>query len=376
MPASRPDVAARSRKRSSHSYDDYADALADALASCPRVLWVQGAEEYLRRDALARVEAALRRTYPDLERLALHGPDPAGGEGTLLRDLVAECGTSSLFASRRVILLRRGDRTLFPTGGADERAQEAFCALLDAPGEDLWLLLETEGSFGQFALGKRLAKSAHVVPCPEIRRPQEAEAFLRETARRKEKDLDREAASLLVQAHGTHLGTLASEVEKLVAHAGDAPAISAADVEQFLTGSFEFDVFGLTNAVEARDLSQALLYAGRILRIGTRDTQGRHTDAAGSAHRALSMLASTLENLLVARIALAEGADDATIAGRLRTSPFRARHLARAAREHSVSDLRRSLDAVAHEIHATHDTGGDPELSLLRASLAAARPGA
>jgi DNA polymerase III delta subunit len=291
--------------------------------------------------------------------------------GASLRELVAECGTNSLFAERRLVLLRRGDGTLFPQGAADEAASDAFARLLDHPDPALRLALECEGSHGQFALGKRLAGTAHVIPCPAVRRARDATEFLADQADHEGKALAREAADLLVQAHGTSLGTLASELGKLVAYAGDAPAITAADVATFLTGSIEFDIFGLTNAVEDADLPRALQYTGRILHIGTRDAQGRRTDTDASAHRALAMLGSTLENLLVARIALAGGADESELASRLRISPYRAKHLARAAGRHSVQHLRQALRSLADEIHATHDSGGDPALSLLRAATAA-----
>ncbi len=359
------------KRRRGPGYADYRSALAEALERLPSAIYIHGAEEHLRREAIERLVAALARARPGAERLTLHGPVRGGEGGVSLADLLAECRTSSLFASERIVVLRRGEGTLFPQGGAEESAGESFSRLVENPGEDLHLLLECAGSHGQYALGKLLAKAAHGIPCPEIRRPEEAHSFLADLARRDGKSLPGEAAEMLIRAHGLALGTLAGELEKLIVYVGEEPAISIDDVETFLTGSIEFAVFGLTTAVEDGALPRALTFAGRILHIGTRDAQGRRSDADSSAHRALAMLSHTLENLLAARVAMAEGAEDEELASRLRISPFRARHLARAARRHPVAHLRQALGALASEIHATHDSGGDPARSLLRATVAA-----
>ncbi len=103
------------------------------------------------------------------------------------------------------------------------------------------------------------------------------------------KAIDRAAEERLVALVGADARTLASEVAKLVAYAGDRKTIGAADVEALVTRVAEDPFFALGNAVEAKDLPQAMSVLDRALADGMHPLQ------------ALTMLASTVRRLLVER---------------------------------------------------------------------------
>jgi len=103
------------------------------------------------------------------------------------------------------------------------------------------------------------------------------------------KTIDRAAEERLTALVGADARTLASEVAKLVAYAGDRKTIGAADVDALVTRVAEDPFFALGNAVEAKDLPLALSVLDRSL------ADGAHPILV------LTMLASTVRRLVVER---------------------------------------------------------------------------
>lgn len=356
------------------SFQDHEQALSDACRTLSPVTVCAGESEFLRTDAISQILAALARKHPGIEELTLHGIPPAGGgeSGASLSDVLGELGAGSLFASSRVIVLRRGDRTLYPQGEGTAAAeiQKKFTEYMKQPSADTWLVIECESLNRQRVVGKALAADAVHVPCPSLTRQADVSHWLRGEAKRQGKNLESGVSDILFTAHGGNLGTLAAEIGKLALYVGSATTIAVRDAEQFLTGSVEFDVFGLTNAIEKRDLSESLLFARRIGSLGTRDKGGKRSDGEASTHQALSMLSRTMEQIFLARVVADRGGDENDAAGEVGASPWRAKRLLEAASLFSMPELRHILTDLAQLMHSTHDTGGDPHLSLERAVLA------
>jgi DNA polymerase III subunit delta len=103
------------------------------------------------------------------------------------------------------------------------------------------------------------------------------------------KSIDRGAEEALAARVGDDARTLASEVAKLVAHAGDRKAITAADVEALVARVAEDPFFALGNAVESKDLPQALAVLDRALADGMHPLQ------------VVGMLAGAVRRLVVER---------------------------------------------------------------------------
>ena len=103
------------------------------------------------------------------------------------------------------------------------------------------------------------------------------------------KSIDRGAEEALAARVGDDARTLASEVAKLVAHAGDRKAITAADVEALVARVAEDPFFALGNAVESKDLPKALAVLDHALADGMHPLQ------------AVGMLAGAVRRLVVER---------------------------------------------------------------------------
>lgn len=84
----------------------------------------------------------------------------------------------------------------------------------------------------------------------------------------KKKSVDAAGQARLAELVGDDARTLDSEVAKLAAYVGDREVITAADVDEVVTRVAEDPFFAVSNAVEARDLAQALVLLDRSLSSG------------------------------------------------------------------------------------------------------------
>lgn len=363
----------RSGAKPQATLQDHRRTLEQVRADLPGMVVVAGECEFLRAEATAVIRDAWLDKYPNGDTVIIRGA--GDGRPATLADIAAEFSGGSLFAREKLIVVRQAEKILFPTSraGADDAPEasqkpagdreKSFLERLDNPPSLIWLVLETAQLPKNRTLGKRLAEKCTVIPCP-LPFPRDVPAWLSDRARSLGKSLTEEAADLLVRAHGQDLGVLAGEIDKLSLYAGEGKRIDAAMASEFLTGTIEFDVFGFTNAVEARQLEQAVFYARRITEQGTRDQRGKKEDGARSAHRVLAMLAGTVQGLLRARVAAARRLQPAEFAAAEKLSPWRAEKLLAASTRFSLRELRIMARFAADQIRRSHDTGGDPLLAL------------
>ncbi len=363
------------KARNTETYHDYEQALSQAAKDLPPVLVIAGTEKRLRSEAVDHLLVEFRNKHHGIEEVILYGPGVQGDSGVSIGDILGELGSGSLFASSRVLIVRSADKTLYPQGEGDAAVamQKKFVDYLKSPATETWLILECDSLNRQRITGKALASSATVIPCPQLNRQGDVAVWLKSAARKYNKSLDHGVAEMLYTAHGGNLGNLWTEIEKLSLYIGDNPTITTTDVEKFLTGTVEFDVFGLTNAIEQRDLTLALSFARRICSQGTRDQSGKRSDVDSSAHQALAMLARTMEQIFQTRIVQDRGGDEKDVASEVGTSPWRGKKLLESAALFPVSELRLILSSLAALVKGTHDTGSDPHLALENAVLACCR---
>ncbi len=116
------------------------------------------------------------------------------------------------------------------------------------------------------------------------------------------KRVDRAGEARLAALVGEDARTLASEVAKLAAYVGERKVIGAEDVDAVVSRVASDPFFALGNAVEARDLPQALGVLDRAVADG------------GSPFMLLGSLASTVRRLLVERERARRAAGDRRIA--------------------------------------------------------------
>lgn len=364
----------RASGKSQSTLQDHRQAMDDALSGLPGLVVAHGECEFLRAEAVSGFRQAWQEKYPQGDETVIR----ATGEVRIptLSDITAELSGNSLFAKEKLVVVRQAEKILFPQGRASADAadeakaaktaggrEKAFLERIQNPSPLIWLVLETAQLPRNRVLGKRVAEAFLEIVCPNPY-PRDIPPWLGARAGRLGKNIDHEACDLLARAHGADLGVLAGEVEKLALFAGENETIGAAMVSEFLTGTIEFDIFGFTNAVEARDADRAVYFARRIAVQGTRDQRGKREDGEKSAHRVLAMLGGTVQGLLRARVAMARRLGAADFAAAEKLSPWRAEKLLDAASRFSLRELRLMARHAADQLRRAHDTGGDALLSL------------
>lgn len=369
---------ARKVEREQTTLRDHETLVLRAAAELPPVCAAVGQDDYLRSRALAAFRRAWLAAHPAGDVVAIRGAGEA--KPARLPDVTREFAGGSLFTKDKLVTVRQADRVLFPGAGAasESRATDAgdeksaakpgnweknFLERIDSPPAGAWLFLELPSLPKNRTLGKRLAAAAFTIPCPKAT-AREIPAFLRARAREGGFGLDDAAADLLLRAHGTELGVLAAEIDKLGLFAPEGSDIDRAMVKEFLTGSVEYDIFAFTNAVESRDAGAAAYYSRRITSQGARDQRGKREDGEKTSHKALAMLASSVTLMLRAKVSAArrESADDFARAESL--SPWRGARIFESAGQYSLRELRRMAAFMADQVRRTHDTGGDAQLAL------------
>ncbi len=152
------------------------------------------------------------------------------------------------------------------------------------------------------------------------------------------------AAERLVALCGDDPWHRATELEKLVLHAGGAP-VTVADVEAFVHSDYSSDIFALTDALGQRQTARALELLHREL-------------ASGMSEFALvSTLASHIRNLWLVKQAHERGVAPSAIAAETVLHPFVVQKALAQAKLFSVA----TLSALHHNLlHIDHDLKTSP----------------
>ena len=113
---------------------------------------------------------------------------------------------------------------------------------------------------------------ACLVECRSLK-PGDLQRWLSSEAQRLGKTLDRAAGELLAARAGGNLSALAGHLEKLAAHAGARPSITAQDVQALVGYQEEREVYELSLAAASKDVARAyrvlraLLHSGEAVQV-------------------------------------------------------------------------------------------------------------
>lgn len=205
--------------------------------------------------------------------------------------LAGAARSSGMFASRRVVLLR--DVSVL------EGDPEPLAAYAARPPQESFLVVRAPKLDRKRKLHKALAESGRLL---EFRRAA-GDAEMRSVAdtvqaiaRRAGVALEPGALALILDVCGADLHRASGEIEKMASYrGGDVAPIDAATARALVTGSGLLEDWELADAVTARNPSEAIAAARRLL------------DAGGEPIRALGGLASRARALLRAKALRAGG---------------------------------------------------------------------
>ena len=264
---------------------DYAKIAAKGFPQpIARVYLFQGSDDALKREAVQKLtEPLLDPTMADFDREERDAPSSGGGDGDLARQILASAGGAPMLSERRVVIVTNVQRL-----GKDD--QDGLAAGMGALGDRTCLVLiagapeyEAGKVKGRSTVGTKLAtaiaKAGAVVLCDA---PGAGDLKSRATALLKSrgKTMDPEALQIILQravaaaadrggggkAGDVHV--LTSELEKVMAYAGERTPITTKDALAVGTRGAEENIFALLDAVGHRDARRALGEVDEMLRTG------------------------------------------------------------------------------------------------------------
>jgi DNA polymerase III subunit delta len=343
--------------------------------SPPPAYLLQGQDDRRKREAL---QALLERLVDpaardfDLEQL--------DAESATADDVLGALASIPLFSERRVVVLQNAGRLRHPR---QRGTQERLAAAIPGLGESACLILVAwaeaeEDSRRKSVVGEKLEAAikkagGEVMSFAPPRRAEEAAPFIIQEARRLGKTVPQPVAALLARRVGPDLDSLAHEVEKLAAYAGDRAAITREDVELLSPRALDDNVFAWMDAVMAGNREAALRRLDDLLESGEAPLKllSQLTGRVREVWQAKYLLERRIP-LTTDPAALPEAVRDAlpkegSVLAKVKRQPWVARQLADDARAFPWPRLRRALPRLAEAeagIKGWEDGVSEPRLAM------------
>lgn len=308
-----------------------------------------------------------RRFLQELKNKFLNDVDPnahsfsvVDGAAATLGTISEQINTGSLFVKKRFVVIEN----IFKN-----KAEKIFTELVPylekiIKSDDNILIFRDEDIEGGKALkapAKKLLAFLKLQPYTQEFKalaPAQLLTFIKKEAAQYDKDISAPAASLLIDMTGGDLWQISMEVKKL-SFRNDEPIISSELVKEMVPGSYDENIFGLTDAISAKNKKIAI----RLL---------EEQYAAGlSEEYLLTMLTRQFKILLQIREAIDANMNPNDMASRLKIHPYVAKKGASQARNFSAAVLKDYLNRLIHLDFLNKTGRGDikTELSLLISGL-------
>ena len=183
------------------------------------------------------------------------------GKDVDLKSVRDELLTVSMFGDRRVVLVEDADDFV-------SEYRDGLQKYLEKPSKKSLLVLDV-GSFPKSTrLFKAVDKLGLLLECTELQGA-ELTRWIQATVKdRFGKQITRDAAALLPELAGTHLGLLEQEIDKVAAYAGERPQIDSEDVRMVVGGWRAETTWVMLNAVRDGQISFALSNLDKLLTSG------------------------------------------------------------------------------------------------------------
>lgn len=314
-------------------------------ATLAPVVLIRGTEGVLADRARGALLAQAREIDPAVELSTVQAAAYEVGTLTYL-------ASPSLFGERRAVVVE----------GA-EAMNDAFLkdalAYLEAPADDVWLIVLHGGGTRGKRLLDAIAKTFPVVACEPIKRDSDKVDFVRGDVRDAGRRIDTEAVHALIEAVGSDLRELDSAVRQLLADT--TGAITTEMVNRYYGGRVEATGFRVADAAAQGKAAEALTLARHALATGTNPVP------------VVAALAAKLRTL--AKVGAARGRGMS--ARDLGLAPWQVQRAERDLHGWTPESLAHAILAVARADEDVKGASRDPEFALERAiySIVRARRG-
>jgi DNA polymerase III delta subunit len=295
-------------------------------------------------DDEAKIDTALTALRARAEREggpgALESFSPPDGVGAPdVEGLAAAVPALSLTAERRYLLADRLERVA-------AKPLEALAGAIEALPPDLTVVLVERPVSGRDrpqrartaarkALVAAIERGGGEVLSYDAPRERDLPRRLVADAKKRDFDLEPDAAKLLVERMGPRTGRLANELDRLALWAGPGGTVSVDDLESMVADTSEEVAWTLSDAIVERDPAAAVAAVERLASQGEAVT--------GLIYQAAKRLRAAEQ----ARSQLDAGRSPKAIEGSLGMHPYAAKMLVRAVGGTSLDELRAATCAIA-----------------------------
>lgn len=174
------------------------------------------------------------------------------GKAVTAEKLHVSCASGGLFAPKRMIIVKE----FLGAGAKDAQEQVVDFLPLFSKSENVIIFWEGKAD-KRTAIYKKLAKEKYSYEFALLD-PVRLSKWVMARVDERGGKITRDAAQILSAEIGSDLWRLSGEVDKLVSYKGDGKTITENDVRELVKGSYEENIFALTDAVANRDQRTAL----------------------------------------------------------------------------------------------------------------------
>jgi DNA polymerase III subunit delta len=306
------------------------EAIRDIEAGKPRPVYVVVGDERVFAD---RVVAAARKHVVEPAMAGFNVDVFEAGE-TPVNRIIDSANTMPMMARHRLIILRGVERLEKSEEKSKTSPSDALAEYASKPSPSTVLIIVGTKLDGRRKLATVAKKSGILVECLPLR-PNMLPLFVREEAKRRGHPIASDVADALCDLVGSELAGLIDAVERLSLYVGDKEQITEDAVHACIARVRVGSVWGLSDAVAARDRATAL----RLLNENY-DPRDRGLPLHG-------LLASSIRKMLKMRALLDGGASADDAAKQAGFPPFKAQEAARQAKRFKPGELERAVAIFA-----------------------------
>ncbi len=210
------------------------------------IYYIYGTDDYLVAEAVEEIKSeALKGGMESMNYQVFDGRGLDSGA------LVAAASTLPAFSERRVVLVRGADAIK----AAVEKELIGYVA--DPSPSTCLIFVGGAKADKTSAFIKCLSERGYIKACNRLSE-RDLAAWIRKEAAAKGKKITDGAVSKLIAIAGNNLREVRSELEKIMLFALDKPEVDSGDVEDAGLDCREETIFGLADAIGAKDLKTAL----------------------------------------------------------------------------------------------------------------------
>jgi DNA polymerase-3 subunit delta len=307
-----------------------------------------------------------RRFLQELKNKFIKDVDPdshsfsvVDGQSATLGSISEQINTGSLFVKKRFVIIEN----IFKN-----KAEKIFSELAPyleklVKSDENILIFRDEDIAGKTmkAPAKKLLAFFKLQPYTQefnALTPAQLLVFVKKEAALYNKDISAPAASLLINLTGGDLWQISTEIKKL-SFRNDEPMISSEIIKEMVPSAYDENIFGLTDAISAKNKKLALSLLAEQYAAGLSDEY------------LLTMLIRQFKILLQIRESLDANINPSDIASRLKIHPYVAKKGVLQAKNFSAASLKDYLNRLIYLDFSSKTGRGDikTELSLLIAAL-------